>query len=195
MRYFVSKFMRGNYLNSILLGMLAISVGVFSTSLLAKDYTLDQFDEAVEALEVAEPTKRDPLQVSATLVPSHAAPGETVVAVVKIRLMPGWHFYHKVPANEPYVETQWHLELDKGLVAVDDWSGPTPQPYESNPELKVHKGSSQPLVFFRELVVEEEGASGEIPVSTGLRYQTCDPHVCLKPEKKIIDLQFLVDKP
>ncbi|WIO74012.1 protein-disulfide reductase DsbD family protein [Porticoccaceae bacterium LTM1] len=178
----------------VLTGALLLTLGLLANSSQAQDYTLGQFDEAVEALDVAEPSKRDPLQMSATLVPNHAAPGETVVAVVKIRLMPGWHFYHHVPATEPYIETKWYLELGDGLMLVDDWSGPEPRPYETNAEMKIHKGSSQPLVFFRELVVAE-GANGEVDVDTGLRYQTCDPYICLPPKKKSMNLKLTVDKP
>lgn len=158
-------------------------------------YTLDQFDKAVEALTVAEPTRRDPLQVSAMLVPERAAPGETVVAVLKIQLLNGWHFYSHVPNDSPYIATKWHLGLGHGVRAVDDWSGPEAISYSADkPDLKVYKGSNTgSLVFFRELVVED-GATGEIKVSPGLFYQVCDADICLKPRKKIMDLLLTIDQ-
>lgn len=157
------------------------------------DYTLDQFDQAVEALTVAEPTRRDPLQMNAMLIPAHAAPGETVVAVIKVRLMAGWHFYKQVPDTSPYIEAKWHMELEQGLKAVDDWAGPSAQPYSTEkPDLKVYKGSQNgSLVFFRELVVEESLAASA-RISIGLFYQTCDENICLKPRKKMVDIDFLI---
>lgn len=167
---------------------------VLCNAIQAENYTLDQFDEAIAALPVADPTKRSPLQMNATLVPANAQPGETVVAVVKIRLMPGWHFYSRVPANEPFIQTQWFLELGEGLRAVDDWSGPEPQPYNTNPEMRVFKGGDKALVFFRELVVTDK-ATDSVGVSAGLRFQVCDPYICLPPKKSMQNLKLMVKAP
>ncbi|MCV6606435.1 MAG: protein-disulfide reductase DsbD N-terminal domain-containing protein [Porticoccaceae bacterium] len=169
-------------------GWLASSMATTET------YSLDQFDEAVAALVVAEPTSRAPLQINATLVPMSASPGDTVVAVVKVRLMAGWHIYAQVPASEPFIQTQWLLELEDGLAAVDEWSGPAAQAYAANPEIEIHKGSESELVFFRELVVTENAADN-VAVSAGLRFQACDPNICLPPKKSVVDLMLTVKAP
>ena len=157
------------------------------------DYNLDDFNDAIQALPVTSPTAAEPLQLNATLVPTHASPGETVIAVLKIRLMPGWHYYSSVPKHSPYIESKLLLNLGQGLHTVDDWSGPDDQPMPGHAELKVQKGENSPLVFFRELVVKESDEQ-QIPVTVGLFYQTCSFDICLAPNEKKVDLTLKIDK-
>lgn len=151
-------------------------------------YTLDQFDKAVEALKVADPTESQPMQANVMLLPSRAAPGEPVVMVIKIRLLDGWHFYADVPSDMPFVETNWQATLPSSLKFTDEWFGPEPTDYEGMPGLKVHKSVGKPLVFFREMVVDGAGQSGAVSLS--YNYQVCNPYVCQRPTKASFDLEF-----
>lgn len=153
--------------------------------------TAQQFDMAVESLQVEAPTPRSPLQMKASLIPAQAAPGETVKLVVKVRLMPGWHFYDYVPPTEPYIQTKWLMELGSGLESQGEWGGPEATPYISNPMMLVHEGGAEPMVFYRELVVSEN-ATGAVAVEAGLHFQACDADICLPARKRTEDLILTV---
>jgi len=154
-------------------------------------YSLDEFDAAVAALQVASPSSVEPLKFNVTIIPEVASPGETVVVVVKVQILNGWDIYDFVPKTEPYIETKWQLEMSEELRAVDDWSGPPSQPYPAMPSLKIHKGGSKPLVFFRELVVTAD-AYDPMKLSAGLLYQVCEPGECLPPTKEMMDLSLRI---
>ena len=157
----------------------------------SQQYNLEQYEQAVQALQVGEPTGRAPLQMTTSLVPATAAPGETVRLVIKVKLMPGWHFYEYVPEGEPYKQTEWLMELGEGLQSLSEWEGPSAEPYLYNPMMAVYEGGEEAIVFYRELVVNDD-ASGELTVKAGLYFQTCDANMCLPTRKQMDDLVLKV---
>ena len=157
----------------------------------APAYDEAQYNLDVEALKVKRPSRRSPLQMTASLIPATASPGETVRVVIKVRLKPLWHCYDYVPEGEPFKQTERLMELGEGLQASGDWQIPESTPYIKNPSLMVYQGGREPLVFYRDLVVADD-ASGELTVKTGLKYQVCDENMCLPPKKNLQDLVLTV---
>ena len=51
----------------------------------------------------------------------------------------------------------------------------------SNPLTSVYEGSEGPMVFYRELIVAEK-STGDLTVTAGLHFQTCDANLCLPSE-------------
>ena len=146
----------------------------------------DQINEQIAALEVAEPTTRDPVSVVTTVIPATAKPGESVTVVIKARILNGWRIYRYVPPTAAYMPTKWVLELPEGVEKDGDWQMPTPEylPGESN--ILIYQGE---VVFQHKIkVAENTNVSGPKTIKTGLNYQTCNNDMCLRPTKKVADV-------
>ena len=162
----------------------ALATVLLAASAAAADgLSLAAFDRAVTALEVGAPTEREPLSMNATLVSAMPGVGDPVIAVLKLRMSPGWYIYETVPATQPFVETEWILEPDSTLDIVDDWAGPPGTHHNAIPGIRVHTADPEGTVFFRELEVVDAG-DGTAAVELGLRYQICNSEYCLPPTTK-----------
>ena len=151
---------------------------------MAGGLNLDEFDDAIETLIVGDPSEEDPLSMSTLVIPATASVGESVVAVLKLRILPGWYIYADVPASQPFIEAQWHLEPDRELEIVDDWAGPLATPHKESPNTLVQQGGVEALVFYREAEVVDAG-DGKASVDIGLTYQICSREYCLPPISKV----------
>ena len=145
--------------------------------------SLERFELAVEALHPTAPVSRDPLSMRVAAVSVNPGIGDAVVAVMKLRILPGWYIYAKVPADQPFIETELILEHGPELSIVDDWTGPPAVPHNTAANTQIYESRAEDLLFFRELVVTERG-SGESRITVGLEYQICDADYCLPPTTK-----------
>jgi len=150
-----------------------------------------QLQTSGTALQIDPPSELVPMTTNAVLTQPSGEPGKTVAVLIGVRLLPGWHTYAYVPAEEPYVQTQWLLEPGTGLTAMGDWIAPPPVPDAQNPRMKLYQSGSQPLIFMHEFRIADN-ASGEIGVRTGLVFQTCNFIRCLPPTRKTFDLKLTV---
>ena len=119
----------------------------------------------------------------AAAVSVNPGPGDAVVAAMKLRILPGWYIYAKVPPEQPFIETELILEHGPELLIVDDWTGPPTLPHKTAANTRIYESGSKDLLFFRELAVSGHG-SGEAMITVGLRYQICDADYCLPPTTK-----------
>ncbi|MDH5455232.1 MAG: protein-disulfide reductase DsbD N-terminal domain-containing protein [Gammaproteobacteria bacterium] len=149
----------------------------------AGDISLDEFDAEVERLPVDEPTEQDPLSMNATLVAADPGHGDPVIAVLKLKMAPGWYIYADVPDSQPFIETDWILNADPSLEIIDDWAGPPSTRHKDISSIRIHEAGRDGSVFFRELEVVAPG-EGSASVEIGLRYQVCNPEFCLPPKTK-----------
>ena len=149
----------------------------------ADELTLERFESAVLALRPADPVNHDPLSMRAAAVSVNPGPGDAVVALMKLRILPGWYIYAKVPAEQPFIETELMLEYGPELSIVDDWTGPPTLPHKTAANTRIYESGAEDLLFFRELVVCERGG-GESRITVGLKYQICDADYCLPPTTK-----------
>jgi DsbC/DsbD-like thiol-disulfide interchange protein len=143
------------------------------------------------ALAIEPPTELEPVSMSAELSTATASPGDTLVVTVGIKLLPGWRIYAHVPANEPYVQTRWLVDLPPRLSAAGEWIGPPPTPDVHNPELKLYEAGPDALLLMRELKVADD-AQGSLTVNAGLLYQACDFSRCLPPTRKTVELKLKI---
>lgn len=149
----------------------------------ADELSLERFESEVLALHPTAPVSHDPLSMRATAVSVNPGPGDAVVAVMKLRLLPGWYIYAKVPAEQPFIETELILEHGPELSIIDDWTAPPTLPHKTAADTRIYESGAEDLLFFRELVVSEPGG-GESSITVGLRYQICDADYCLPPRTK-----------
>ena len=149
----------------------------------ADELTLEQFDRAIDALFVGEPNDRDPLALAAALVSSSPGVGDTVIAVLKLRMLPGWYIYSEVPDSQPFIESEWILDAGSGLEILDDWAGPPSTKHKQLPNTRIYAAGREDIVFFREMEVTD-ATGGEVNADVGLRYQICNVEYCLAPTTK-----------
>lgn len=149
----------------------------------ADELTLERFELAVLALHPAAPFNHDPLSMRTAAVSVNPGVGDAVVAAMKLRILPGWYIYAKVPAEQPFIETELILEHGPELSIVDDWTGPPTLPHKTAANTRIYESGAEDLLFFRELVVSERG-SGESRITVGLKYQICEADYCLPPRTK-----------
>ena len=149
----------------------------------ADELSLERFEWAVQTLHPAAPVNHDPLSMRAAAVSVNPGPGDAVVAVMKLRILPGWYIYAKVPADQPFIETELILEHGPELSIVDNWTGPATLPHSTAANTQIYESGADDLLFFRELVVSERGG-GESRITVGLKYQICDADYCLPPTTK-----------
>ena len=167
--------------------LMILVLGAVAIPGVADELTLEAFDIAAKSLEVPEPTNEtDPLAMNAALVATNPSEGDSVIAVLKLRLMPTWYIYEDVPASQPFIETDWILEAGPGLEIIDDWAGPPATPHKTLAKTRVHASGKDALLFFRELEVTAKASSTKVKV--GLRYQVCNPEYCLPPKTKTKEL-------
>ena len=149
----------------------------------ADELSLARFESAVLEIRPAAPGNHDPLSMRAATVSVNPGPGDAVVAVMKLRILPGWYIYAEVPDEQPFIESELILEHGPELSIVDDWSRPAALPHKTAANTRIYESGAQDLVFFRELAVAEQGG-GESEVTVGIKYQICDADYCLPPTTK-----------
>lgn len=154
----------------------------------ADELTIETFDNAVATLEVSDPTsENDPLSMNATLVATNPSPGDTVMAVLKIRIMPTWYIYKVVPKSQPFIESEWILDSGPELEQLYDWSGPPATAHTSLPNTTIHASSAKDILFFHELKVAQTD-SDSATATVGISYQICNPEYCLPVRTKTKEL-------
>ena len=159
--------------------------GFAATSSLAAELTIEEFDRAVEELEVGATSEAEPLAMSALVVPAEVSVGETVIVAMKVRMEPTWYIYVDVPSTQPFIEAKWMLRHEpEDLEIVDGWAGPLATLHKTLPGTRVHASGPRDLVFFREMEVSEGAEAGESELTVGLYYQICNPRLCLEPKTK-----------
>ena len=165
----------------------------WSTTGFADELTVEQFDHAVDALLVGEPGERDPLVMAAALVSFNPGVGDTVIAVLKLRMLPGWYIYSQVPDKQPFIASEWILDTGPGLEILDDWAGPPSTKHKALSNTRIHAAGRKDLVFFREMEILD-AVGGEVNAEIGLRYQICNREYCLPPKTKKKRLAVSVSK-
>lgn len=133
------------------------------------------------------------ISFSLALEPENPRPGEHLRAVVKGRVIAGWHVYSLVPAKDEFAPPPTKLTLapNENLAAVAP-------PYETNPitnfdpvigmELSYHKND---FLFYQNLKVSETLANQQtVNQQMTVRYQTCSDKICLPPKTETLHASF-----
>lgn len=145
---------------------------------------------AADAIEMPEPTMRDPVSVAVVVTPTLAKPGDVVEVVVKTKILPGWRIYRYAPPTSAYMTTKWLLELPEGVEKSGDWQKPPPEYLPGYSDILVHQGES---VFSHKVKIPEGAKTGQLfTIKAGLNYQTCNNDMCLRPTIKVMDLVVTV---
>jgi DsbC/DsbD-like thiol-disulfide interchange protein len=124
-----------------------------------------------------EPTGDRPVVAAATLQPTPARPGRTIVLVVQVRTAPGWHIYAAGADSGPAVPTSLTLKLPAGWSAAEEWVLPEAVPNQDG-QGGIYEGS---FAFRRSLTVPRQAAPGPVDVICELRFRACDPFSCRPP--------------
>lgn len=149
----------------------------------ADELTLDAFDLLVSQIVPEQPVDKDPLKMGASIVAVSPGLGDSVIVALKLRLLPGWYIYEKVPPGSPFFESEWILDIGPELSVIDEWAGPPSTPHKDLSFTRVHEAAEQDLLFFREMKVSDV-RSAQAALSVGLKYQICNAEFCLAPKTK-----------
>ena len=146
-----------------------------------------QFDSAED------PIPSEIVSFSLALEPDPPRLGEQIRAIITGHVIPGWHVYSLVPAQDEFAPppTQLTVESDAPLQAVAP-------PYETNPitdfdpvlgmELSYHKNDFR---FYQNLKLPNTlEANQTVQQNIKIRYQTCSDRICLPPKTEILDASF-----
>ena len=135
--------------------------------------------ESASKLKAFECYDLDPLSLNATIVWSE---DKTQLAVImKVNLLHGWHIYSYVPKTQPYITSEFQLNLPDGISKIENWIKPLDEPYDDG--VYIYHGE---LIFVHYCQVNNI-SDGDI--TCGIYYQTCDLNKCYPPEEKKINLK------
>ena len=126
-----------------------------------------------------EPTVDQPVVADVTFSAASAAPGEKIVLFLNVRMFPTWHIYAHDP-SETFIVTTHELQTSDGLTLSGDWFPPASELYESDPSILVYKDD---VTFEHDLIVTAGAPVGTQTANVKLRFQACDPYICLPPEE------------
>lgn len=152
-----------------------------------------QMDEALAAVNVAEPTNLDPVATGAAIVSRYARNGvatayrgDVVTLLVRMRVAETWHTYDKVPAGSALKATAIDVKLPDGLRFVGDWKTP-PAKASGEAGTTIYEGD---LLFTRDVLVTAKAAS--LAVAGTLQFQACDPERCQPPKTEPVSLRMQI---
>lgn len=137
-----------------------------------------QIRTKLDSLHVTTPTAADPLSLNAVTVIA----GDSIAVILKARMAEGWHIYHLVPPNQPYVKTEYVLDLPENILKDGKWSVSDPRPSPTDHGVLIHEEEA----WFIYKTAKTGVVAG--PIRAGLYYQICDIRQCLPPVEKTIEL-------
>ncbi len=139
---------------------------------------------------VPDPSPSEPVTAVLTVRPERASAGETVEALVRIRVA-GAHFIHaKDDSRSPFVPLTMSTTLPEGVEPVGDWQFPTPE-----------KGRGKSLVYRdsvllrRSLRVVSSTAPRTVAVIGELQYQVCTDELCWPKGKLKLSAPLMIQPP
>ena len=147
--------------------------------------------EALAGLEMTEVTNERPVAFAALSVPETVRPGQVVSFAIQMDIAPTWKLYAKLPPGALYVPMKLEWDLPEGVEPVGDWD--TPKKHSSPPDLRVRLYKGMQNVFVHDLRIAET-LTGEVNLAVNLRYQACDPRMCLPPMSERLEATVLVSE-
>lgn len=130
-------------------------------------------------------------KVEATITPTTARRGETVVWKVTVELKPGWHTYPLKQVDPNALDNVNKIQFPKKgeLVPVGLFKEPPfrtkPEPMLDIKELRYNEGT---VVWEHSLVVRPDAPPGKLTYKVSLNLQVCDEHSCLPPRKMPVEV-------
>lgn len=124
----------------------------------------------------AAPRDKDwrPVQVIMAVSPGTAP--STALVTLNLRIEKTWYIYVKSSSS---TVLQVDLELPAGVEADGDWQRPEPRVVYQDEKVEIYVGNQ---VLTRALKVAPS-FSGDLTVNALVRYQACDPSVCMPAEE------------
>ena len=125
-----------------------------------------------------EPSIDQPVVANLAVSETAVAPGDSIVLSLNVSILPTWHIYAHDP-SETFIVTTYELETAAGLDKSGEWFPPPSELYDAEPSILIYKDD---VTFEHDLVIANDAAAGTATASVKLRYQACDPYICLPPE-------------
>ena len=148
-------------------------VGPLAAALLAYS---GHFATAAESSVSA--SDKHPVIVTANLSKRNVAAGDQIKATIRVTMDKGWHIYAYDPTYT-FIVTEYDARFPDGVSAAGDWQLPRAKPYYADPSILIFEGDAR---FVRPLQIAEDIPPGASEVKMSIKYQTCNPNICLPPE-------------
>ena len=154
------------------------------------DEFVSSFAPNMKQAAVPDPSPSEPVTAVITVQPERASAGETIEAVVRIRIA-GGHFIHaKDEARSPFIPLTMNMTLPDGLEPLGDWQFPAPE-----------KGRGQSLIYResvllrRSLRVVSSSEPKTLTVMGELQYQVCTEEICWPKGKLKLSAPLMIQSP
>lgn len=140
------------------------------------DYlVLDEEDVTPAPAVIGETTTANPVLIAGKL--NDTADGDKEL-VVRIKIHPGYHIYANVASKDPFIKTDFKIELPVGLKKSGSMILPTVKSLDSG-GTTVYEGEC----VFRQKI----SGNGTGKIICKVRYQCCDNTICLPPADKTLE--------
>ncbi len=126
-----------------------------------------------------EPSIDQPVAANLTVSETTVTAGDSIILNLNVSIFPTWHIYAHDP-SETFIVTTHELETSDGLNKSGEWFPPASELYDAEPSILIYKDD---VTFEHDLDVSENASAGTLTASVKLRYQACDPYICLPPEE------------
>jgi hypothetical protein len=144
----------------------------------------------IKEISVPDPTPGEPVTAVMTIHPNHAAAGETVEVLVRVRIASA-HFIHASgEAGAPFVPLAVNAKLSAGVEPVGDWQLPPPE--KGRGTALVYRDS---VVLRRSFRVVSMSASESLLLTSELRYQVCTDELCWPQGKLQLSASLTIHSP
>jgi arylsulfatase A-like enzyme len=154
------------------------------------DQFLSSLATNVGEIGVPDPSPSEPVTAVLTVRPELASAGETVEAVVQIRIA-GAHFIHAKDDDKlPFVPLAISVRLPEAVEPVGDWQFPTPE--KGRGTTLVYRDS---VVLRRSLRVVSSSAPKTLTVMGELQYQVCTDELCWPKGKLRLSASLMIQPP
>ena len=130
------------------------------------------------AVAADQPSVDQPVVANLSVSETTVAAGDSIVLNLNVSILPTWHIYAHDP-SETFIVTTYELETSDGLTGSGEWFPPPSELYDAEPSILIYKDD---VTFEHDLEVSKDAPAGTLTASVKLRYQACDPYICLPPE-------------
>lgn len=145
--------------------------------------------EPIAAQSDVSPSDDHPVTVTAYLSIRTVAAGDQIKATIRATMEKGWHIYAFDPTYT-FIVTDYDTELPEQVMAVEKWQLPRAKPYYADPNILIFTGDAR---FVQPLQIGEDIPLGASEIHMSIKYQACNPNICLPPKTVTRALKLTVE--
>jgi len=139
--------------------------------------------------DMADPTEQAPVSWGAALESDSLAVGDTVLLVVRAKILDDWHIYAAKGETGVGTPTKLNLTLPEGIIQVGEWALPIAKVKESALGRISHHKS---LATFALILKVNEAPAEDSNIVCDVDFQSCTDTGCLAPTSQQLTIPVSV---